>query len=191
MPNTELENALTEAASDDTSDEVTLVIDNDLRTIACPTGYVLGVYNDKDVLSVNFKMPRYYDDIDLKTFGIRVNYINANGIVDYYPVMDPKVNSKDITFEWLLGRSVFEREGTVRFSVCLRKFNGQELVKEFNTTIASGIVLQGLEIEDDTALSPIARLRFLIEASESTGRTTIGTVAYTTEELTTLLNYLE
>ena len=149
MPDT-LDEALQELSGSTYSQENKLIINNDLRTITVPRNFVFGVYNDKDVLSVDFEMPRYYDDIDLSEFNIQINYINAAEVGDYYEVVNPVVGEDKIEFEWVLGRGVFALEGTVRFIVCLRKLadTSGNVDKEFNTTIATGTVLAGLEVEE-------------------------------------------
>ncbi len=153
-------------ASEYASDAV-LVIDNDLRTIAVPSNFIFGVYNDKNVLSVNFEMPRTYDDVDLSGFTIQINYLAPNKVGNVYEVTDPVVGEDKITFEWLLDRGVFLSSGTVEFTVCLREI-GQEgaIIREFNTTIAKGTVLAGLEIEDPEdpeAYSLIAHIKQMDE----------------------------
>lgn len=130
------------------NDEI-LEINSDLRTINVPSGYVFGVFNDKDVFPVLFKMARTYDGQDMSEFQFRINYQNANGEGGNYIVEDKKVETKTIYFSWLLGREVFRGEGQVKFVVCLRKFNTDgSIAKEFNTTIARGTVLSGLEVDD-------------------------------------------
>lgn len=153
-------------ASDYASDAV-LVIDNDLRTIAVPSNFIFGVYNDKNVLSVNFEMPRTYDDVDLSDFTIQINYLAPNKVGNVYEVTDSVIGEDKITFEWLLDRGVFLSSGTVEFTVCLREI-GQEgaIIREFNTTIAKGTVLAGLEIEDPEdpeAYSLIAHIKQMDE----------------------------
>lgn len=130
------------------NDEI-LEINSDLRTINVPSGYVFGVFNDKDVFPVLFKMDRTYDGQDMSEFQFRINYQNASGEGGNYIVEDKKVETKTIYFSWLLGREVFRGEGQVKFVVCLRKFNTDgSIAKEFNTTIARGTVLSGLEVDD-------------------------------------------
>lgn len=141
-----------------------IVINNDLRTITPPTStLLLGVYNDKEVLKVPFKMPRYYDDIDLSSFSIQINYINAMRIPNFDEADDVVVEDDYITFNWTTKRSVFLKDGTVQFSVCLRLSDIEGNVsKEFNTTIGYGIVLEGIEAdadsEDPEAYSVIAHM---------------------------------
>ena len=143
----------------------TLVINNDLRTITVPNNFIFGVYNDKNVLSVDFEMPRYYDDIDLSTFSIQINYQAASGVGNIYEITTPVVGTDKITFEWLLDRGVFLKAGDVTFIVCLREIlSGSDgtVLREFNTTVARGKVLEGLEVEDPDdpeAYSIIAHLK--------------------------------
>ena len=59
---------------------VQYLINSDLRTINIPeNGYVAGVEGDKDVNVANFKISRWYNELDLSEFDIRINYVNANG----------------------------------------------------------------------------------------------------------------
>ena len=136
---------------DNSSTRTPLVIDGDLRTITVPTDYVFGVYNDKDVLAVPFVCPRYMDDIDLSGLSIRINFTNSTGTSSYYdvPTADKTINTDTIEFTWLLGSAVFTGSGKVTFSVCLRNVEENGLItREFNTTLASAKVLEGLEVEN-------------------------------------------
>ena len=128
-------------------DLTTLVIDNYLRTITIPKGITnLGVENDDDVLQLRFKMPRYIGTIDLSEFTIRVNYCNANGEGDVNTIPSPTIGYDTIQFDWLVGSNATKYKGNVKFIVCAIKFDAEGYVdKEYNTTIASLPVLEGLE----------------------------------------------
>ena len=128
-------------------DLTTLVIDNRLRTIMIPKGITnLGVENDDDVLQLHFKMPRYLGTTDLSEFTIRVNYCNANGEGDANTVPSPTIGYDTIQFDWLVGPNATKYKGNVKFIVCAIKFDAEGYVaKEYNTTIASLPVLEGLE----------------------------------------------
>lgn len=130
--------------------EEVIRIDSDLRRIILPNDFVFGVYNDKNVVSLPFEVPRYYDSIDLSEFNFQINYLNAAKQGSVYFVPAPVVETDKITFNWVLGRGVFAAAGTVKFIVCLRltTLDG-EILKEFNTTVASGSVLEGIEIDTD------------------------------------------
>lgn len=123
-----------------------LLIDNDLRTISIPEGIKnLGVESDDDVHRLYFKMPKTYGEFDLSTFDIRINYKNWN-IGDVYAVEDKNAEGDVITFSWLVGRNAVRTKGATQFIVCLKKSDASGVVQqEFNTTVASLNVLEGLE----------------------------------------------
>lgn len=127
-------------------EEAVLIVDNDLRTIAIPEGVkILGVESDDDVHRLRFSMPRMCGEFDLSEFVIRINIRNAAGEPDEYMVDDEAVSEYTIEFSWLVGRFAMKRSGSVEFSICAKKMDGEEVVKEFNTTPASLPVLKGLE----------------------------------------------
>ena len=65
----------------------TCVINTGLRTIAIPPQIKsLGVESDDGVLRVWFKIPATYCGIDLSTFKIRINYLNAKNEEGVYDV---------------------------------------------------------------------------------------------------------
>lgn len=128
----------------------TLVISNDLRTINIPSSVSnIGVEYDDDVLRLEFKMPRYIGDTDLSVFPIRINYINANGESDVYTVSDRKTYNQYLTFTWLVGPTATRYKGNTKFNVCMKTLTEDGYVdREFNTTIATLPVLEGLEVDE-------------------------------------------
>ena len=128
----------------------TLVISNDLRTIAIPSSITnIGVESDDDVLWLDFKMPRYVSDTDLSSFSIRINYLNAEGYGDIYTVNNPVVGDQYITFRWLVGPTATQYKGETKFNVCLRSLASDGTIeREYNTTIATLPVLEGLEVDE-------------------------------------------
>ena len=122
-------------------------IDSNLRTMSIPAEFgPLGVESDDDVNKVQFEIPRYYGEIDLSTFEVRINYMNANGDGDIYDVIDLNIVEDNLMFSWLVGSLALAYKGDVKFIVCFKKLNEDFTVsKEFNTTLASLPVLEGLE----------------------------------------------
>ena len=55
------------------------------------------------------------------------------------------MSGDNITFSWLLSRDVTLSSGVVKYSLCAKKLNGDSISNEWNTTIANGVVIQGLE----------------------------------------------
>ena len=125
----------------------TLIIDKDLRIITIPSSVKnLGVESDDDVLRLKFSMPRMYGDVDLSDFSIYINYMNAKNTGDVYVVDDKTIADDTITFSWLVGRVALAYKGSVRFIVCMKKHDdNSNVIQEYNTTIASLPVLEGLE----------------------------------------------
>ena len=125
----------------------TLVIDNDLRTITIPPSIKsLGVESDDDVTLLHFKMPSAYGNIDLSKFAIRINYMNAKGEGDQATAENVTVDDGIISFFWKVGRHAVAYKGTTKFIVCLKKSDSAgKITEEFNTTVASLPVLEGLE----------------------------------------------
>lgn len=142
----DLEEALAQADVYAEETEV-CTIDNDLRTITIPSGLqTVGVESDEDVRRLNFQMPKQYGEVDLSEFNIRINFMNANNSGDVYAVTDKAVSGDNITFSWLVGRNALAYRGSIRFIVCLKRADAEGVVQqEFNTTVATLSVLEGLE----------------------------------------------
>lgn len=149
----------------DISKLVTFTIDKNLRTITVPAeGSVLGVQGDISVNRVAFVMPRYFRDFDLTEFTARVNYANPNGDANYYESNDIASEEENMVFTWLLSPDVTSYIGTVSFSVTLYKKTGDVVTQKFNTKVATGKVLEGLEVE--SYITPEAQKTLVEKISE-------------------------
>lgn len=127
-----------------------LVIDPESRTILTPVnGLILGVESDKEAERVQFVCPRFVgDNIDLSELQIRTIYQNANGEKDFRISTDVSVDGDNIRFSWLLSRNVTKYKGKVKFIVCAIRTQADGTTKnEWNTTLAEGISLEGLEVD--------------------------------------------
>lgn len=136
------------AASEPANKDKILIIDADLRTIAIPSDFgVFGVEFDDDVHRVHFRGPRFYHGVDLSTFDLRINIKNADGEPDLYEITDLAAEENAITFSWLIGRFVARSKGYITFAICFRELTETgEVLREFNTTTATGQILEGLEV---------------------------------------------
>lgn len=124
------------------------VINPVTRTISIPVSQqVLGVESDDISERRYFRCPKIIGDgIDLTVAKIYVNAQNANGTdagKDRYEVEDVQEDGEDITFSWVIPRKIVAYQGKAKFSICVIVGNTE---KEWNTTIAEGTVLQGLEL---------------------------------------------
>lgn len=151
--------AMTSETDDNTWFEVDLV----KRTINIPKRITnIGVESDDDVQVVKFKMPRFYNNVDFSDFIVGINYTNAAGEGDRYEPTDVTVLDDTITFSWIVGRHAAMHKGNVHFSLCLKKVDPSDpasVIGEFNTTIASLPILEGLE----TSEQAIAEFTDLLE----------------------------
>lgn len=125
----------------------TFEIDLETRVITVPASEKLfGVANDGNSERKHFRCPKIVgDNIDLSTMHLYVNYQNANGQKYPYLVEDVQMDGDYITFSWLIGPDVVAYKGQIKFVVCAK--NGA--TTEWNTTLAEGTVLEGLEATDE------------------------------------------
>lgn len=143
---------LLNASTQDMVDDY-LIIDDNSREIYVPLGELLfGVTNDEKTERKYFQCPRIVgDNVDLTQYQLYINYQNANGEKDKYIVTDVKVVDDNITFTWLLSRKVTEYQGNISFIVCARNVDSLgNITNEWNTTIATGTCVVGLEVDDLT-----------------------------------------
>lgn len=126
-----------------------LTIDAATRRITVPQAeQTFGVQSDTQAVRKYFKCPRYVGDgLDLAGMFLRVNFRNANGEVDAYLVDDVTVDGDVVTFSWLLSKKATAYVGQTSFVVCAVSGRG---LPEWNTTLAVGNVLQGLEPDSST-----------------------------------------
>lgn len=131
------------------NEQVYCAINPETRTIEIPDEYsLLGVESDEKAERIWFQCPKIVgDNIDLSQLQIRVNYQNANSQKDQYIVTDVQSEGDNIIFSWLLSRKVTAYRGSVSFIVCAVKVSGETIQNEWNTTLATAQVLQGLEVD--------------------------------------------
>lgn len=144
----EVLSTMSEAEDDYLHDDIQFDIDENLRLITVPSkGVVIGVVGDKNVNYVNFRMPRYYNGFDMSTFDTKVSYSTVEGNLNYYDVNDLTVEGDKILFTWLVDSDVTEKSGNITFSVNMIKTENSVIKQAFNTTLATGRVLEGLGVD--------------------------------------------
>lgn len=152
-----------------------LIIDAEERVIGIPgTEILFGVESDEKSERKYFECPRFVgDNIDLLQYGVQINYKNANDESDIYIVSDVEEieGAGNVTFSWLLSRKVTKYKGQVAFIVCATSIKDNKVTNEWNTTLAYGNVLEGLEVNDILIEQPeIDVLRQLIELTTENSR---------------------
>lgn len=140
-----------EATLTETNDVIE--IDADTRTMIIPdTERIFGVMSDEKGERKYFRCKRFVGNgIDLSKLDLRVIYQNASGLEsgrDKYIVTDLATDGEDyVTFSWELSRKVTAYKGIISFIVCAIKIGMDGIItNEWNTTLANGVVLDGLEV---------------------------------------------
>ena len=129
----------------------TFKIDGESRTITPPDSFDnFGVESDENTNRVWFEVPQYVGDgIDLLSLNLYVNFENANGEKDKYLVKDADATDGVLYFSWLISRKATQYKGDLKFIVCaIRTDDKGEIEAEWNTTLCTGSVLEGLEVEN-------------------------------------------
>ena len=164
-----------------------LTIDADTRTIEVPSDFLLGVETDNDSERVKFQCPKIVgDNLDLSQYHIYIHYQNAKGEKGKYLCEDIEDGGENITFSWLLSQKVTLYKGQTKFLVCAKKTQEDTIV--WNTTLASGNVLEGLDVDDDIiqqnddVIEQILLKLEQIEASGGTGDINNAKVTFTEAE---------
>lgn len=138
---------LDEGQAIDTIDSYLEINPNTREIIIPDEEKVLGVMSDDDGERKYFRIDRYAgNNLDFSKANIYVNYRDAGGNTNQYLCDDVKIKNDAVVFSWLLSRSALTYKGTVYFIVCCKWSNSDGiLTNEWNTTLASGEVLEGLE----------------------------------------------
>lgn len=153
---------ITEATLTETND--TIEIDADTRTMIIPdTERIFGVMSDEKGERKYFRCKRFVGNgIDLSKLSLRIVFQNASGLdtgKDEYIVTDLATDVEDyVTFSWELSRKVTAYKGTISFIVCAIKTKSDgTITNEWNTTLANGTVLEGLEANGTQEQEEVAR----------------------------------
>lgn len=150
-----------------------LTIDADTRTIEVPGDFLLGVETDNDAERVEFQCPKVVgDNLELTQYHIYIHYQNAKGEKGKYLCEDIEDGGENITFSWLLSQKAVLYKGQTKFLVCAKKTQEDTIV--WNTTLASGNVLEGLDVDEDIVQQNddvIEQILLKLEQIESSGGT--------------------
>lgn len=151
-----------EATLTETNDKIE--IDADTRTMIIPnTERIFGVMSDEKGERKYFRCKRFVGNgIDLSKLSLRIIFQNASGLEtgrDKYIVTDLATDGEDyVTFSWELSRKVTAYKGNISFIVCAIKTKSDgTITNEWNTTIANGLVLEGLEANGTQEQEEVAK----------------------------------
>jgi len=132
------------------------------RTIEAPE--FLSVETDHRAEAIYFKMPRFFDGIDLTTKTAVIQYENAAGEGHVYVVPFYDIETADrlginmgtnvrqtVLFPWLIDNNVAKVAGTVKYNIRFYELASEtEVVYSLNTLPAESKILHGIDLSDDT-----------------------------------------
>jgi hypothetical protein len=97
------------------SDENYSIVSSEKDIVVDPTQ--INLTQEENSQFIPFKMPRYWDGIDLMDMSIKIRYINVNKDEDIDSPCNVKYNSDSISFAWLVDRNVTALAGDVTFEI--------------------------------------------------------------------------
>lgn len=113
----------------------------------------IAVQFDHDVETVTFDCPRYWDDIDMSTMHVYINYMLKDGTLGSYLADNVRVDSSDSSmmhFDWTISRNITYLKGEISFLICIKKSdtNGVEQ-NHWNSELNRDMyVSEGLECDE-------------------------------------------
>lgn len=137
-----------------TTDEPHLVIGPD-RVIAVPMELKrLAVQFDHNVETVTFDCPRYWDEHDMSTMRIYINYLRPDKETGIFKAQNIVVDELDETmmhFTWTISRHVTEVPGQIVFLVCIKiaDAEGNEKTHWNSELCKTCYISEGLEIDGE------------------------------------------
>ena len=140
------------AVLSDSSVEGHIVIGDDRRMTVPVELKRLAVQYDHNIETVTFDCPRYWDEHDMSTMNVYINYLRTDGEIGAFKAENVIVDADDSSimhFDWTVSRNVTEVSGKLAFIVCVKNTDsdGNE-VNHWNSEICKDCyVSEGLETD--------------------------------------------
>lgn len=127
-----------------------IVIGNNRRIIIPEQLKRIAVQYDHNVETVIFDCPRYWDNHDMSTMAIYINYMRSDGYADSYPADNVTVDGDIMHFSWTISRNVTEVQGNISFLVCVKNTDAEgNEINHWNSELSTGMyVSEGMETEE-------------------------------------------
>lgn len=142
-------------------DEAHIVIEPD-RTITVPESLRrIAVQYDHNIETVTFDCPRYWDEHDMSTMPMYINYLLPNGKTGIYAVDTVRVDETDpsiMHFDWTISSYVTQTPGYISFLVCVKKVDIEtaEITNHWNSELCSQLYIsEGMECVQEHILPQV------------------------------------
>ena len=152
----------------------------------------IAVQYDHNIETVTFDCPRYWDNHDMSSMIVYINYMRADGITGMYKAMNVRVDKTDETiihFDWTITRNVSEVKGMLHVLVCVKNIDGDgNEQNHWNSELCKDMyVSEGMECSDfiiDSYPDVITQILTKLNANQSGG-------GLNTTAINLLINILE
>ena len=113
----------------------------------------IAVQYDHNIETVTFDCPRYWDDHDMSTMNVYINYTRADNEPGCYIADDVAVDETDTSimhFSWTISRHVTEAVGPLTILICIKMVDadGNEVNHWNSERNTDMIISQGMECGD-------------------------------------------
>lgn len=168
------------------------IIDANARTITVPETFRkngLGVQGDKTAETIYFKINRYFDAMDLDKTNIYIRWENADGEHGFSTEWVRDIDTFDdyMVFGWVLGNTITETPGPLKFSVSFIKTNGDQVVTyALNTLTAQAIINASLDFPigtPDDSLNNLLAGNIVNTTTQTDSEINVFTFAYNFDNL--------
>lgn len=134
-------------------EEPHIVIGSDRKITVPDVLKRIAVQYDHNIETVTFDCPRYWDDHDMSTMIVCVNYMRADGVPGSYKADNVRVDETDdniIHFDWTITRNVSEAKGSLAFLVCIKRVDdGGNEQNHWNSELCKDMyVSEGMDCGD-------------------------------------------
>lgn len=144
-------------------------VDLNKREINAPV--FLSTLKDHRAEHVFFRVPRYFDNIDLTAMTCIIQFINADKEKGVYlvPHYDIKTEEGFIYIPWIISGLVSKSSGIVEYSISFYYIdeNNGELVYNLNTKSAKSTILIGMDLTEAIAEENGESVRLLLEEMDA------------------------
>ena len=131
------------------------IIVDETRKITVPDELKrIAVQYDHNIETVTFDCPRYWDNHDMSTMTVYINYKRPDSIFGSYIADNIRIDESDdaiMHFDWTISKNVTEKAGAISFLVCIKTVNDEgKDVNHWNSELNSEMyVSQGLEVRNE------------------------------------------
>ena len=112
----------------------------------------LSINKDHYAETLFFKVPRYFDNVDLNNMALVIEYVNAKGVSYVSPILVKDIITYPgyILFGWCIHGNATETAGSLQFAIHFYSINQSTRVLEYSlsTRPVSGKILYGIPLSE-------------------------------------------